>query len=158
MMPETTSALGSERTDQRGTIPLLEHRVTRLEQRLDEHGGLHQIRRDLGIVRDRQGWMLWGVAAVIMVTLGTGGTVATRMILSALDTTARTAQEERLEAIADAIEQGDIPATSAGPPRLYALQQRLPQIRGITRAERAAACLRAETRVPGVCSPPGPDP
>mgnify|MGYP001822641412 CR=1 FL=1 len=158
-MPDSEPGVHSERTYQPATIPLLEHRLSRVEQRLDEFepikDDLYSIRRDLHVVRDRQGWLLWGVAAVIIAVLSGVGTITTRMILTALDTTAATVQEERLAAIAERIEAGDLPMTRDGP-RLYELQQALPGIRGISRAERAAACLRAETRVPGVCSTPSP--
>jgi len=142
---------------------LLEHRVTRLETWRDAHAtefsavkdDLWTLRQDVTVIRDRQGWLI--AAAVLVLTAVVSGTgyVTTRIVLASLDTAAQTTQEERLEAIADVIEQGGLPRTKSGEPALAALQQALPRVRGISRSERAAACMRAETRAPYACRPRG---
>lgn len=160
MMPEPLS----ERAAQPANLALVEHRLSRIEETVTDHGerfkpledDLHTIRRDLIVVRDRQTWLIWGAALVLSTVIGGAATISTRMILDAVAVSERTAQVERLEALADVIEQGGIRRNADGTPALAELQRALPHVRGISRSERAAACLRAETRVPGVCSVPSP--
>lgn len=104
---------------------------------------------DVHVMRDRQGWML-AVAAVIFAAIVSGvGYLMTRYIVTAMESGAAAASDARIEMIAETLEQTDLPKNRDGTPRLSALRAALPEVPGIKRRERAAACLR----VPGACEP-----
>lgn len=150
-----TDALPDDYATARSVIEMrlagLEDGVVTLTDRISAMADdMHSIAGTVQVMKDRQGWMLAVVAVVFTGFVSAGFYVSTRVILTALDGRATAAQESRIEQIADVLEQSSLPRNRDGTPRLSALQSELPTVPGISRQERAAACLR----VPGACLTP----